>query len=488
MQEPDAVAVLLAREIEQKRLNAWSAADASRAGDEARRVSGENASFEDWLAHRARSITARNTFSELLAAAQLLVSRWSTVATVVIALAFAAGVASDAIGAARRVNILAPPLLALLAWNVAVYVVLALRRLSTPDAATRAGALRRLLAALGERMARAAAGVTSTEGTAVLAGFARAWASSSRALTAARAAAIVHAAAAALVLGALCSMYLRGVALEYRAGWDSTFLEAERVHALLSLVLGPASRVSGIALPDTVQLAALRFSAGPGENAARWIHLYAITLMLVVVLPRTVLAMTAIRRSHRLMRRLPLPLDEPYFESLHRAWSGGCPSVAILPYSYHLNPAQRAALPDVLQGVIAPQIDVRLLETAPLGAEDELSRWLGLATETQVAGQPLLVVLFAATATPEREHHGALMRALATLRPTQRFQALVDESGFRRRFRGDGLAARLEERRRAWRAVMGEAGVEPLFADLDGGADEADTKPVTRPAARDDRS
>jgi hypothetical protein len=96
-------------------------------------------------------------------------------------------------------------------------------------------------------------------------------------------------------------------------------------------------------------------------------------------------------------------------------------------------------------------------------------------------------VLFAATATPEREHHGALMRALATLRPTQRFQALVDESGFRRRFRGDGFAARLEERRRAWRTVMGEAGVEPVFADLERGADEADTNPFARSPTHDDR-
>ena len=43
----------------------------------------------------------------------------------VAAVAFAAGVAMDAIGPAHRVNILSFPLLALLVWNLFVYLVLA---------------------------------------------------------------------------------------------------------------------------------------------------------------------------------------------------------------------------------------------------------------------------------------------------------------------------------------------------------------------------
>ena len=87
----------------------------------------------------------------------------------------------------------------------------------------------------------------------------------------------LHLAAVAVAAGALAAMYLRGLGLEYRAGWDSTFLDAQAVHRWLNLLLGPASALSGIALPEPAQLEALRFSTGPGENAARWIHLYALT-------------------------------------------------------------------------------------------------------------------------------------------------------------------------------------------------------------------
>ena len=62
------------------------------------------------------------------------------------------------------------------------------------------------------------------------------------------------------------------------AGWDSTFLDATQVHRLLQVVLGPASVLTGLSLPDVAHLAQLRFSASPGENAGPWIHLLAVTI------------------------------------------------------------------------------------------------------------------------------------------------------------------------------------------------------------------
>ena len=51
--------------------------------------------------------------------------RWrGWVGAVIVIAAFIAGVAIDLIGSAQRVNVLAPPVLALLAWNLAVYALL----------------------------------------------------------------------------------------------------------------------------------------------------------------------------------------------------------------------------------------------------------------------------------------------------------------------------------------------------------------------------
>ena len=470
MNATDAAAVLLAREIESRAANAEPLADLSRADEEARRAVGEHASFEDWLSYRAQWIIARTVSSKAVGAPSSEADGWTWIAAMTVLLAFAIGVASDAIGSAHRINILAPPLLALLAWNLAVYAVLALRRLPGWPSPARDGLVRRALGALLERGHRLATAAPLPEGAELRARHARAWAGSSRDLWAARVAATVHAAAAMLVMGALCSLYLRGLALEYRAGWESTFLDAASVHALLTAVLGPAAQLSGIALPDVGQLAALRAGAGPGENAARWIHLYAITLALVVILPRGVLALVAVGRARRLARRFPLPLDDAYFARLHRIWSGRPTAVQVLPYSYHLNAAQAAALRAALAETIAPQVDVTLLDTAPLGAEDDLARWIGSAPAAN-GTNPVLVVLFSLAATPEREHHGALLRALMSERPGQRVLAVVDESSLRRRLHGADHGARLEDRRRAWRALVGDAGAATVFVDLELAAD-----------------
>src|SRR5690606_2460826 len=108
---------------------------------------------------------------------------------------------------------------------------------------------------------------------------------------AARAGALLHAASALFAVGLLAGLYLRGLAFEYRAGWERTFLDADGVRWLLGLVLGPASALTGLALPDAPALADLRFDAGPGERAARWIHLYAVSVALYVLLPRLLLAL-----------------------------------------------------------------------------------------------------------------------------------------------------------------------------------------------------
>ena len=244
MNATDASAVLLAREIESQAANAGPIADLSRADEEARRAVGEHASFEDWLSHRAQWIIARAVSSKAVGAPSPHAGGWTWIAAAGVLVAFAIGVASDAIGPAHRINILAPPLLALLAWNLAVYAVLALRRLPGWRSPARDGPLRRTLGALLERGHRLATAAPLPEGAELRARHARAWAGSSRDLWAARVAATVHAAAAMLVMGALCSLYLRGLALEYRAGWESTFLDAASVHALLTAVLGPAAQLA----------------------------------------------------------------------------------------------------------------------------------------------------------------------------------------------------------------------------------------------------
>lgn len=314
----------------------------------------------------------------------------------VLALALAVGLLADAAGPGRRIDLLSPPFLAVLAWNLGVYALLAAAawRTPTPDPARRRRALdiERLL----------------------------------------------HAGAAALALGLCLGLYARGLVFDYRAGWQSTFLDPAQVHALLTTLLAPASALTGIAVPGVDGIAALRLPAGQAAQApaAGWIHLFAATLALIVVLPRSLLAAWAAARARRLDAGPALALA---------AVPRPAAAVRVLPH----------ALPDADRAALARALDagVDLLPTIPFGTEADAALPPGEGLHVMV---PL-------AATPEAEHHGLLLDRLRGGSPV----LLVDESGYAARFAHD--PARLDERRAAWRGFAGAHGAAVRFVDLAGG-------------------
>jgi hypothetical protein len=297
-----------------------------------------------------------------------------------------------------------------------------------------------------------------------LAPFVRDWARVSAPLTAARVASVLHLSAFAFALGAIVALYLRGLVLEYRAGWESTFLGPAEVHSLLAFVLGPASRLTGIPIADAQHLETLQFAAGPGENAAPWLHLYASTIALFVLLPRALLALANRLLEHRLRRRMGLPLDDAYFQRLLRTFKGERAAVRVLPYSYQIPPQSALMLKEVVSRVFGPKSEVSIAPSVAFGEEDALPPGL-----LPAGGLALAAALFNMTATPEAENHGVFVAALTKELPSgTALVALIDESGFRQRFTGQ--ADRVEERRAAWRQMLAAQGVAPVFVDL-GAAD-----------------
>lgn len=432
---------------------------------------GEQARYQDWMVQRARLATERLA-QRVPAVARVLAASSGTgwlVAWLPL-IAFTLGLAADAAGSAQRINLLAPPFLALIVWNLAIYAALAwaaLRaRLSDRARRPAPGPLRRALAQAVQRVAHSRGEQGSSDGTApALHRFLSDWTRQGEALHRARLATILHLASAALTAGMLSSLYVRGLAFEYRAGWDSTFLTPQSLHQLLSLVWGPASYLTGLSLPSSQQIADLRFSAGPGENAARWIHLMALSVSLLVLLPRLALAGAAAWRTRQLTQHFPLPLDDAYFRRLRPAHGGRQVPVLVLPYSYQLPPSALAGLEAVLQAGLGSNMALQVAKPIALGAEDELGRWLPPLITAQ--DPTAIVVLFALTATPERESHGALLEALVALKTGAPLTAvLIDESGFRQRFTGAEGQTRLLQRRASWQRLLQDLGQTPVFVDL----------------------
>jgi hypothetical protein len=462
MNETAARNVVLVRAFETAGVgrSGWSDADALWASRAAAEVVGADADADRFIARRGELAAERLRERDRAVSRTVRAVTWRPwIGWALVLIAFALGFAADYIGPEQRVNVLAFPLLALVAWNLLAYALIAVRA-----AARLASARARLLGPLSGVVARLARGANEAAAAIApdtpLAPFVRDWARVSALLTAARVARILHLSAFAFALGAIVALYLRGLVFEYRAGWESTFLGPVEVHRLLSLVLGPASRLTGIPIADPQHLETLQFAAGPGENAAPWLHLYASTIAMFVLAPRALLVLGTSLVQRRLERALPLPLDDAYFRRLLRTFKGERAAVRVLPYSYQLAPQSALGLKEIVTRVFGPKSEVSIAPTVAFGEED------ALPADLLPAGRlALAAALFNLTATPEAENHGAFVAAVASaLAPGTPLVALIDEAAFRQRFAGQ--TARLEERRNAWREMLAARNVEPVFVDL----------------------
>jgi hypothetical protein len=297
MTEQEARQVLLLQAHEGEGGKHWSSEDRLWATRQAAAVAGDEASPERFVV--ARAMVAMQRLLPRDASARRWLERrawhpaWVWLGAV---LGFIAGVAADRLGPPEHVNLLAPAVWVVVLWNLCVYVA----------------ALMPWHGGVGSQLGPwfARRGQGTDLGASLL------WARHATPLSMKRAALVLHVAAAALASGLVAGLYLRGLVLDYRAGWQSTFLDVSAVQTLLNTLLAPASLLTGIGVPDVAPL-----RVGPGApaqaTAAPWIHLYAGTLMLWVVVPRLLLAWWSAWRADALSRRFPLPLDTPYFEALH---------------------------------------------------------------------------------------------------------------------------------------------------------------------------
>ena len=378
-------------------------------------------------------------------------------------LAFVSGAAIDRIADPHRVDLLSAPFLLIIGWNLLVYLFMLVSALipgkrhgwASPNL------LRRL--SVGKAAVPRKLPAPLAEGIAVFMGE---WAALSEPLTRARLSRSIHLAAAFFALGAIASLYARGLLTQYVVGWESTFLDGRQVHTLLSWLFMPAMSVfhflQGFSLAE-IEL--LRF--GRMVNAAsgeRWVHLYGATLLLLVVLPRLLLAGFAAWRARRLARSFPLDLDQPYYRKLADSIGAGAPALLrVLPYSYTLDEARDRGLWAIAASALGAQARVQLRPTAAYGIDPKEALRDAALDE---AGVTVTAVLFSLAATPEKENHGAFLDYLSK-RVKRGVAVLVDESPLVERIgEQQGNAARVAERSALWRQFCSFHGTSATFVNL----------------------
>lgn len=453
MNEAAARDVLLVRAYETTAFAPWTAADRAWAGRVAAETVGHDAPADVFVAQRAHAALQRlGPMAPALARWRGLPAWRSQWVGWCIGIGFVVGAVANHIGSSQRINLLAPPIWAVIAWNLAVYLWLLWQALFASGSAGglrtavsrwwRRRQLRRLDAARGDS-GDAAAG----------AAFVADWVRHSLPLTTQRAALCLHLGAAALALGLVAGLYVRGLVLDYRVGWESTFLQADTVHRLLSTLLAPATLLSGIALPDVAGVQALQVPGGVAASAAPWIHLYAVELALLVIVPRLALAAWAAVRARRLSAHFPLSLDAAYFQRLRPPRPGAQRQIELWPYARTPDAAALQGAQAMFAHVFGDATTVAVQPTVAYGDED--------AWQPQPSDGATAVALFDIGATPEIESQGRFVQRLAAAHGAAPLM-LVDEAGFAQRFG----AQRLEQRRAAWLGLAEQLGCTALAVDL----------------------
>jgi hypothetical protein len=378
---------------------------------------------------------------------------WMGVALPLVALAL--GALAEQVADRQHVNVLAFPLLGIIAWNLAIYVALLLR----PFFGRSLGPLGRWLAGVPR--------IRDDEGNAVVFNastrFAADWAGLSGPLLGARAGRVLHLSAALFAVGALLGLYVRALAFEYRIGWESTFLSAATVHGILEVLLGPAARLLGTRFPTVEAIGAMRMTGGQGgTDAGPWIHLYAVTVGVLVIVPRLLLASLSAWQERRRSCRLPVDLGSPYFRRVLAGFAPQSARLRVVPYSYTLDEPAVAGLSSIARHLLGDATQLALRPTVEFGAEDHAADGVP-RTEPDV---PLTLAIFNAAAVPESENHGRFLDTLRGALDTPS-AALLDIAPYRRRLGGQaGAEERLDERVRAWRAFAAERAINLAAVDL----------------------
>ncbi|MGB3796523.1 MAG: DUF2868 domain-containing protein [Alteraurantiacibacter sp.] len=421
-----------------------------------------------FLSARAEFAATRLTTRHKGLARLLKRSRWSNgIGMAIAAAGLIAGFVANEFGTDQRMDLLAAPLLGTIGWNLLVYVwiiVAALvglfggKPLKDPLASViaRLGSLKRTSAPASaiERAAR---------------NFSERWSALTASINAARARRWLHLGAALFAVGLIAGIYSRALIIEYRAGWESTFLGPASVRAVLVTVLGPASQISQLAIPPLADIASMRWTGNEtsGVNAGPWIHLYMLTITGLVIVPRLLLASWQGLRGFSLSRGLQVAeRDDFYIRRLLRA-SGAAPGHArVIPYAYHPDEQTRRRLADILKLAVGDRAEVRFEEPIEYGAEEA---WIAdLAFDP---GEDYCILLFTLSSTPEAENHGYL--ALSVAQQIERrgkgtvLGALIDEGPYRAHFGGQsGLDERITDRLASWRTVLAPSGITALGVDL----------------------
>ena len=257
-------------------------------------------------------------------------------------LAVLLGLATNLLGPTEKIHVVRNPVFFLVAWNILVYLgllVLLLRnkvrvhsRLTgrfkssaregnnepaqdSPRSAKIPWMVRYLMPRVWQFVHKIMFGFDQTRNLAKLTTvFSMHWLSVASPLVVARWRYLLHLGALCIAVGAVVGMYIRGLFQGYEFIWTSTFITSEEsVSGFVKLLFGPSFFVSSLlnlGLSERIDVA--RLITPDGDKSDAWIHLFAISVLIAVVIPRGALALFQLKTIKKHVTGFGLALDKYY--------------------------------------------------------------------------------------------------------------------------------------------------------------------------------
>ena len=295
---------------------------------------GEQADFKKLLLTRAEGVLDLLRSKSAVSLKKPQGIPYLLIGSVFAVLAFVGGVLTNEFSVTNnRINLLSPPLLGVIAWNLIVYCWIAIAVLFNRGKSP-VGLIRRFFAgALLKLQTR------GSHGQQALITFYSKWTEAEMPLLRGRIAEILHFSAALFGLGLIASIGIHGWGTEYTVGWESTWLsdKPSAVLTFINLFYGMIPVNSDLFNQLTPQvIESMNFGSGHGQNAAPWLLQLFYIISLVVVVPRILLGLYALAKTQYIENHFPVDLESVYYSNILRQWRGQTMLIQIIPFSYPL--------------------------------------------------------------------------------------------------------------------------------------------------------
>lgn len=269
----------------------------------------------------------------------------------------------------------------------------------------------------------------------------------------------LHIAAALLALGSIVGLYARGWSKEYKAVWESTLLNETQAQKFFGGLFLPAQTVLKLPVPLD-EIPSMHRTGGVAQKpsfALPWIHLYAGTLLLLVILPRVLLAGLTVWRAHGVLARRMRSLGwQGYLIRTLKAVEGGQEIITVLVHGTEVTSTHREVWARGVRERFGQMTQPEFI-SIHLGDEDDfVSRW------KPSHGRVVLVFNLATTPEPEVQRRLVMdvSRVLGSCNQPVDLLVLLDATSIGNRWSPEKLAGR----EKLWTELLQGAGAEIIVA------------------------